>query len=141
MKAAHVFMLGIGSGLAALLSGCAHQTVYVEHTKTAEQAMQGCVADIDPSKKPPQIMTYNTDTKLETHVQTYGDGAAMVVKDESNNKATGVDTVVGERPYSCNANGKDVSTLAPATPEEMAKIKQMKEDGKKQPRDNRGTGN
>lgn len=120
MKASNILMAGLSLGAIISLSGCA--SVYVERTRAAEQAAQECLNEIESSKKAPQIMTYNSDSKVETHVQTYPDGASMTVQQHGTNKVTGVDTKVGERPYSCNANGRDYNGVTRLEGDEAREI-------------------
>ena len=108
MKASQSILTGVSALALLAMTACA-PTVYVDSTVSARQAAQECVEDIESSKKAPQIMTYNSETKVETHVQTFPDGATMTVQDKDNNKVTGVDAKLGERPYSCYANGRDVN--------------------------------
>ena len=103
MKAS--FGIVLGAVCAMSLGGCVHEYSYESH-ETAAQAADGCVADIEHGKTP-QIMTYDTGSKVETHVKTFPDGATMTVQDRQANKATGVDATVGKRPYSCYADGQD----------------------------------
>ena len=104
MKASFGVLLGAVCALS--LGGCVHEYSYESH-ESAAQAAESCIADIEGGKKAPQIMTYDTGSKVETHIKTFPDGAAMTVQDRQNNKATGVDATVGKRPYSCYADGHD----------------------------------
>lgn len=106
MRASQLILAGMLATAGLALGGCETVTI-AERDQTAAQAADACVADIEGGKKAPQIMTYNTTSKVETHVQTFPDGAAMTVQDRQANKATGVDIKVGDRPYSCNADGRD----------------------------------
>ena len=100
MKASIVILAGLGIGLALSLSGCetygrrGPDYGYVD-PRTSQEKAQECVAAFEPSGKAPQVMTYDSDTGTEVHMNTEGKRVDVTAQNNRNDTALGMGGKVG----------------------------------------------
>lgn len=95
---AHILMKAglMFAGLGALaLVGCAHYYPYPVDNSTQKQRAEACVAQYDPEHKAPQVMTYDSATGTETHMNTEGRNVAVTAQNAQDNTALGMGGKVG----------------------------------------------
>ncbi|MGZ3297474.1 MAG: hypothetical protein ACXWKW_01265 [Asticcacaulis sp.] len=70
--------------------------------RTPEQRAQACVQEFDPKGKAPQVMTYDSNTKTEVHMNTEGRSVDVTAQNSTDNTAMGMGGKVGGRiPEAC----------------------------------------
>jgi hypothetical protein len=106
MRASILILAGLGV-VCAGLSGCEtyrgdrYGTRYVDVRTQKEKAAQ-CVAAFEPNGQAPQIMTYDSDTKTEVHMNTEGKRVDVTAQNAEDNTAMGMGGKVGGRiPEAC----------------------------------------
>jgi hypothetical protein len=107
----------LGGGLIAALSGCDHYYPYPVDNSTQKQRAEACVARFDPEHKAPQVMTYDSATGTETHMNTEGRNVAVTAQNAQDNTALGMGGKVGgNMPAACTDYQPGVAPAAPAGP-------------------------
>ncbi|ESQ76173.1 hypothetical protein [Asticcacaulis sp. AC402] len=104
MKASILILAGL-SVLAAGLTGCQsnprERTRYVD-VRTERERAQQCVAAFEPGSKAPQIMTYDSETGTEVHMNQDGRRVDVTAQNASDNTALGMGGKVGGKiPEAC----------------------------------------
>jgi len=105
MKASHLILAGLGIASMAL-GGCTSyygrgRTDYVDVRTQQEKAAQ-CVAAFEPNGQAPQIMTYDSDTKTEVHLNQDGKRVDVTAQNAQDNTSLGMGGKVGGRqPEAC----------------------------------------
>ena len=99
MRASIVILAGLGIGLAVSLSGCEtygrrHTPDYVDPRNQQEKA-QECVAAFEPNGKAPQVMTYDSDTGTEVHMNTEGKRVDVTAQNNRSDTSLGMGGRVG----------------------------------------------
>ncbi len=109
-----------GAGLCLGLTGCTTVSVPVPdlgllvpvgltgyRTKTVDvrtdkEKAAACVANFEPDGKAPQVMTYDSSTKTEVHVNTEGKRVDVTAQNAQDNTALGMGGKVGGKvPQAC----------------------------------------
>lgn len=120
MKASKFILIGSLACAIAPLSGCTvwrpaipvpdvrailpTRTVYVD-VRTPEEKAAACVAEMEPKGKAPQVMTYDSDTRTETHLNTKGREVSVTAQNATDNTSMGMEGKLGERrPDVCTSN-------------------------------------
>ena len=107
MKASIIVLAG-ASLLAMSLAGCSsyrdrdrYDYGYYDPRDQQERA-QECVAAFEPSGKAPQVMTYDSDTGTETHMNTEGRNVNVTAQNNRDQTALGMGGKVGGNiPQAC----------------------------------------
>ncbi|MDV6332002.1 hypothetical protein [Asticcacaulis sp. 201] len=106
MKRSIVILAGLGV-IGVSLSGCEsyydqrYRTSYVDVRTQKEKADQ-CVAAFEPDGKAPQVMTYDSNTKTEVHVNQDGRRVDVTAQNAQDNTSLGMGGKVGGRiPDAC----------------------------------------
>ena len=100
MKASSFLIFaGLGAAVAAL-SGCTtyddrRYPVSYEDQRTQEQRAAECVANFEPGDKAPQIMTYDSESKTEVHLNTDGRKVDVTAQNATDDTAMGMGGKVG----------------------------------------------
>lgn len=109
MKASKLIVGGLGLGMLVVsLSACTYyernRRVVIDPRSDAERAA-ACVAAFEPEGKAPQIMTYDSDTRTETHVNTKGREVTVTAQNATDDTSMGMGGKLGERrPEACTSN-------------------------------------
>jgi len=110
MKASKLIVAGLGLGLMLVSLGACEsyggrtRRVVYDPRSDAERAA-ACVAAFEPSGKAPQVMTYDSDTRTETHLNTEGRQVTVTAQNSTDNTSMGMAGKLGEkRPESCTSN-------------------------------------
>jgi len=86
----------VGLCLILGLSACGSSEVIVrEDLRTDAQRAQACVAKFDPKGKASQIMTYDSKTKTEVHLNTEGRDITVTGQNATDNTSVGMGAEVG----------------------------------------------
>lgn len=110
MKASKLIVAGLGLGMIVSLAGCNHygsdRRVEIRETRTAAERAAACVAAFEGENgKAPQVMTYDSDTRTETHLNTDGRKVTVTAQNAVENTSAGMGVTLGERrPESCTSN-------------------------------------
>jgi hypothetical protein len=105
MKASILIVAGLGV-VAAGLSGC-YSNYPREHTRyvdlrTDKERAAACVAAFEPDGKAPQVMTYDSTTGTEVHMNQDGKRVDVTAQNASDNTSLGMGGKVGGRiPEAC----------------------------------------
>ncbi|ESQ86171.1 hypothetical protein AEAC466_02970 [Asticcacaulis sp. AC466] len=106
MKRSIVILAGLGV-IGVSLSGCEsyygqrYRTSYVDVRTQKEKADQ-CVAAFEPDGKAPQVMTYDSNTKTEVHVNQDGRRVDVTAQNAQDNTSLGMGGKVGGKiPDAC----------------------------------------
>lgn len=120
MKPTHLLSLGLGVTLLAGLGACSSgpQTVEkVVDSRNAAQKAAACVAEFEPDGKAPQIMTYDSKTKTEVHVNTDGKDVDVTAQNATDNTALGMGgRVGGSLPEACTDETPIAKPAIPVKP-------------------------
>ena len=100
MRASIVILAGLGIGLAVSLSGCetyGHHRADYGYTdpRNQQEKAQECVAAFEPNGKAPQVMTYDSDTGTEVHMNTEGKRVDVTAQNNRNDTSLGMGGKVG----------------------------------------------
>lgn len=124
MRASHLLLAGLGLGAMVALGACTPQTIEnrVDLRTPAEKAA-ACVAQFETDGKAPQIMTYDSKTKTEVHVNTDGRDVDVTAQNATDNTSMGMGGRVGGNiPEACT----DATPIAaPAIPSRPKSSKRM----------------
>ncbi len=109
MKASKLIVAGLSLGMIVSLAGCAtYQTRRVEYreTRSASERAAACVAAFEGENgKAPQVMTYDSGTGTETHLNTDGRKVTVTAQNAGDKTSAGMGVTLGERkPESCTSN-------------------------------------
>ena len=116
MKASILMAAGLGT-LALGLGGCAHYYPYPVDNSTQKQRAEACVAQYDPEHKAPHVMTYDSATGTETHMNTEGRKVSVTAQNAQDNTALGMGGKVGgDIPTACTDYDPGVGPANPPTP-------------------------
>lgn len=106
MKRSIVILAGL-SVIGVSLSGCEsyydhrYRTSYVDVRSPKEKADQ-CVANFEQDGKAPQIMTYDSDSKTEVHMNQEGKRVDVTAQNTQDNTSMGMGGKVGGKlPEAC----------------------------------------
>ncbi|WP_443749529.1 hypothetical protein [Asticcacaulis solisilvae] len=111
MKASKLILAGLALGALVSLSACnsyygenrSHNLVY--DVRSDQEKAAECVAAFEPSGKAPQVMTYDSDTRTETHLNTQGREVTVTAQNSTDNTSMGMGGKLGvKRPESCTSN-------------------------------------
>lgn len=81
------------------LTGYRTQTVDI---RTDKEKAAACVANFEPDGKAPQVMTYDSSTKTEVHMNTEGRRVDVTAQNSTDNTALGMGGKVGGKvPQAC----------------------------------------
>jgi len=100
MKRATMILGGVA--LLVGLTGC--ETTRYEYVdgRTPAQRADACVASIENTDKAPQVMTYDSETRTEVHVNQDGKTVSMTAQNKPDATSMGArGTVGGGRPDTC----------------------------------------
>lgn len=109
MNASKLIVAGLSLGMIVSLAGCAtYQTRRVEYreTRSASERAAACVAAFEGENgKAPQVMTYDSGTGTETHLNTEGRKITVTGQNAGDKTSAGMGVTLGERkPESCTSN-------------------------------------
>jgi hypothetical protein len=109
MKASKLILAGLAVGGLVSLGGCAqdyyHTRNVVYDVRSDQERAAECVAAFEPSGKAPQVMTYDSDTRTETHLNTEGREVTVTAQNSTDNTSMGMGGKLGvKRPESCTSN-------------------------------------
>ncbi len=112
MKASKLIVTGLGLGMLLVSLGACES--YYNHRNSSrlvydprsdQERAAACVAAFEPSGKAPQVMTYDSDTRTETHLNTEGRQVTVTAQNSTDNTSMGMAGKLGEkRPESCTSN-------------------------------------
>jgi hypothetical protein len=85
------------------LSSCGHRDEpLVLDNRTQSQKAEACIQQFEPEGKAPQVMTYDSETKTEVHLNTEGKIVTLTAQNKPDETAMGVEGKVGgARPKTC----------------------------------------
>ncbi|MDI7776309.1 hypothetical protein [Asticcacaulis sp. EMRT-3] len=120
MKASILILAGLGAGLTLGMSGCVayhrYPIAYEDPRSPAERA-QACVSTFEPDGKAAQVMTYDSATGTETHMNSDGRQVAVTAQNARDNTALGMGGKVGGGiPVACTDADPRVLPAYPAPP-------------------------
>ncbi len=104
MRGARLMLLTMAASAGCGLTAC---TTVTHHIVSADQKAFECSQIHAGDPRAPQIMAYDSGSKVETNIQTAGSTAIMTVHDRENARATGVAAEAGRYPETCVADGRD----------------------------------
>ncbi len=97
-KASILLLAGLGFGLSA----CTHVRTERVDVRNAQERAQECVAAFEPQGKAPQVMTYDSDTQTEVHMNQEGRNVDVTAQNATDNTAMAMGGKVGGKiPEAC----------------------------------------
>jgi hypothetical protein len=91
-----ISLSAVGLTLLLGLSACgSNEVVLRDDLRTDAQRAQACVARYDPQGKASQIMTYDSKTKTEVHLNTDGKDIRVTGQNSTDNTSVGMGAEVG----------------------------------------------
>lgn len=91
-----ISLSAVGLTLLLGLSACHHTNPpIIDDLRTDAQRAQACVARFDPQGKASQIMTYDSKTKTEVHLNTDGRDISVTGQNSIDNTSVGMGAEVG----------------------------------------------